>query len=167
MSADLYRALHPQGPGFDVAVIGFIVIVFIAYAGATLKDRHKDGAGGNVIAGAGVYGAVIGLVIAFVILPLRVYLISSETRPEIAALAGVGVFLTMFSLRRGLVGRLPFLGAHLRAFRRANLRKTIEGARAELGKLESRTSGAAAPATPTIAAAGGGDHPQEEQDRER
>ena len=130
--------IEPHGIWFELSVIGFIVAVFILYAMATLKERHCDLAAWHVYIGAAFYGFVIGLIIAFVILPLRVYLLSSETRPEIAAFAGIGVFLVMFSMRRGLIGRLPFLGPQLRAYRRANLRKTIESASAELTKLEGK-----------------------------
>ncbi|MEL7485864.1 MAG: hypothetical protein AAGJ87_01470 [Pseudomonadota bacterium] len=123
---------------FEAAVVSFIVSVFVLYAYANLRDRHRDEAKWHIGVGAAVYGFIIGLVIAFVILPMRTVLINGETPPEMAAVSGVGVFLVMFSLRRGLVGRLPFLGAQLKAYRRAQLRKTIESASRELGRLEAK-----------------------------
>ncbi len=120
---------------FEAAVVGFIVTVFVAVAAATLKPRHRDSGLARVLVGAGIYGCVVGLVIAFVILPLRVTLIDGDVPPQVAAFGGVGVFLTMFSLRRGLVGRLPFLGPQVKQFRRAQLRRTIEAAEKDLARL--------------------------------
>ncbi|MEO1014471.1 MAG: hypothetical protein AAFX08_04705 [Pseudomonadota bacterium] len=120
---------------FEAAVVGFIIAVFVAFAAATLKARHRDGGTAQVLVGAAIYGCVVGLVIAFVILPLRVTLIDGDVPPQVAAFGGVGVFVTMFSLRRGLVGRLPLLGPQVKAFRRAQLRRTIETAQKDLSKL--------------------------------
>ncbi|MEO0398921.1 MAG: hypothetical protein AAF224_05800 [Pseudomonadota bacterium] len=117
---------------FEGAVVAFIMSVFTLYAAATLRARHRDVGFFSVLGGAAVYGVLIGLVIAFIILPMRAVLMSAETPPEFAALGGILVFLTMFSLRRGVAGRLPFLGRSIKAFRRAQLRKTIETAEKQL-----------------------------------
>ena len=135
--------------GFEAAVVAFIVSVFVIYALATLRARHRDEAKWHIGVGAAVYGFIIGLIIAFVILPMRTRLIDGETPPEVAAVSGVMVFLVMFSMRRGLIGRLPFLGAQLKSYRRAQLRKTIETAEAQLDKLE-RENGRAAATKPTL-----------------
>lgn len=124
---------HPGA--FEAAVVGFIVAVFVGYAAATLRKSRGEAPMRRVLVGAGAYGAVVGAVIAFVILPLRLVLIAGDAPDWIAAVGGVGVFLTMFSLRRGLVGRLPFLGGHVRAYRRAQLRRTIAVAEKDLRKL--------------------------------
>ena len=120
---------------FEAAVVAFIIVVFLIVAATTLRARHRDTALWHVLLGAGVYGAIVGLVIAFIVLPLRIVLMNAETPPEVAALGGVAVFLMMFALRRGAAGRLPFLGAQIKAFRRAQLRKTIETAEKQLAAL--------------------------------
>ncbi|MEM6415580.1 MAG: hypothetical protein AAF720_13095 [Pseudomonadota bacterium] len=119
---------------FEAAVVSFIVTVFVVYTFLTLKERHRDVSQFNLLFGAAVYGFITGLVIAFVILPMRVLIMNSDVKPHIAAVGGIFVFLTMFSLRQGAVGRLPFIGEPLRGYRRAQLRKTIEVAERQLLK---------------------------------
>ncbi|MBI1392183.1 MAG: hypothetical protein GC152_05505 [Alphaproteobacteria bacterium] len=128
------QGFFQPGP-FEAMVVAFIVCAFVAWAAATLKARHRDVGVAATLIGASVYGAVVGAVIAFLVLPLRVTLINGDLPEWMAAVGGIGVFLTMFSLRRGLVGRLPFLGPHVRAYRRAQLRRTIETAEKDLRKL--------------------------------
>ena len=129
---------------FEAAVVAFIVAVFISVAFVTLKPRHRDVDAWHVVAGAAIYGAIIGLVIAFIVLPMRMLLINGDAPPATAALGAIFVFLTMFSLRRGLVGRIPFLGPQVRAFRRAQLRKTIETAQEQLDGLLQQPDAAGA-----------------------
>ena len=58
--------------------------------------------------------------------------------PQHAAASGLGVLAIMIAIRRGLIGRLPFLGPQVRAFRRASLRRAIETAQGQLARLEAR-----------------------------
>lgn len=101
---------------------------FVLFSMMTIKERHRDAASWHVTLGAAIYGALVGAIIGFVIVPLRLVLMSGEVSPQTAAYSGIGFLAVMISIRRGLVGRLPFLGPQVKAYRRAMLRKTIETA---------------------------------------
>ena len=57
-----------------------------------------------------------------------------------AAWSSFGFIVVMIALRRGLIGRLPFLGPQVRAYRRASLRRMIEGAQKDLDKLTRKSA---------------------------
>lgn len=135
---------------FEAAVVGFIVAVFILNAGVTLRAHAGDELA-SVLVGAGIYGFIVGLVIAFAILPLRVVLISGDVPNTFAALGAIGLFATMFALRRGAIGRMPFLGGQVTAYRRAQLRRGIAVASAQLARLETRVAGSRDPDAATNA----------------
>ena len=120
----------------------FITIVFVLYAMTRIKERHRDAAAWHVNLGAAIYGALVGIVIGFVIVPLRLVLMSGQVPPQTAAYSGLGFFAVMISIRRGLIGRLPFLGPQVKAYRRAMLRRTIEAAQKQLGKLTPQAASA-------------------------
>lgn len=125
----------------EAAVAAVVTVVFCLTAMLMIRERHRDAALWHVLLGAAIYGAIFGLVIGFVIVPLRMVLINGDLPPQYAAVSGFGVLAVMIALRRGLIGRLPFLGPQVRAYRRALLRRTIETAQAQLDRL---TRGAAA-----------------------
>ncbi|MCB2112474.1 MAG: hypothetical protein KDD85_02880 [Parvularculaceae bacterium] len=119
----------------EAGVAAAVAIAFVLNSLLTIKAPHRDVEAWHVHVGAGIYGAVFGVVIGFVIVPLRVWLTDASLPPQYAAVSGFSVLFIMIALRRGLIGRLPFLGPQVRAYRRALLRKTIETAKKQLGKL--------------------------------
>lgn len=119
----------------EAIVAAIVVGVFAVNSVLTLKRRHMDGEAWHVHLGAAIYGGVIGVVIGFVIMPLRVYLTDARLPPHYAAVSGVAFLAIMISIRRGLIGRLPFLGPQVKAYRRALLRKSIELANKQLDEL--------------------------------
>lgn len=121
----------------EAAVAAVVAAIFAANSALTLKPRHMDVGAWHVHLGAGIYGLMIGLVIAFVIMPLRVYLTDASLPPLYAAASGLAFLAIMISIRRGLIGRLPFLGSQVRAYRRALLRRTIETSEKQLAKLKT------------------------------
>lgn len=129
----------------ELSVAATVVVVFILTSLMRNKARFCDVAPWHVHAGAAIYGALVGAVIGFVIVPLRVVLMNGDLPPQYAAGSGFAVLAIMISIRRGLIGRLPFLGPQVRAFRRASLRRAIETANKQLSKLEARDGKAAAP----------------------
>jgi len=117
-------------------VIALVVAAaFVLFAMTLIKERHRDVAQWHVAVGAAIYGAVIGIVVGFVIVPLRMVLMNGHVTPQTAALSGLGLVSFTMALRRGLIGRLPFLGPQVKAYRRALLRRTIEAAQKQLDKL--------------------------------
>lgn len=124
----------------EAAVAAVVAVVFVASSVFTIRDQHRDVAAWHVHIGAAIYGAIFGLVIGFVIVPLRVWLTDASLPPQYAAVSGFSVLFIMIALRRGLIGRLPFLGPQVKAYRRALLRKTIETAQKQLAKMTPATA---------------------------
>lgn len=127
----------PAGLSFivEIVVAVMIMVVFVISSIMSLKERHRDLPAWHVFLGAAIYGAVFGLIIAFVIMPLRMFLLQGGLSPRAAAFSGLGLLFIVILLRRGLIGRLPFLGPQVKAFRRASLRRTIEVAQKQLDEL--------------------------------
>ncbi len=124
----------------EATVAAAVTVAFVLSSSMMIRKRHRDAALWHVLLGAAIYGAIFGLVIGFVIVPLRMVLINGDLPPQYAAASGFGVLAVMISLRRGLIGKLPFLGRQVKAYRRALLRRTIETAQSELAKLTLKTA---------------------------
>ncbi|MFN3958942.1 MAG: hypothetical protein ACK4NP_03410 [Parvularculaceae bacterium] len=116
--------------------VGLVVmLVFVALAALTIKERHRDVEQWHVLVGAGIYGALFGAVIGFVIVPLRAIVTDTSLPPQYAAFGGLSFLAIMIALRSGVILRLPFLGPQVKAWRRAALRRAIENAEKQIGKL--------------------------------
>lgn len=119
-------------------VAGAIALSFVVSARFSLKPHHRGGDGVHVDFGAAIYGLLFGAIIGFIIVPLRMGLMNGELPPQVSGFAGLGAFVIIIALRRGVIGRLPFLGPQARAYRKAVLRRQIETAEKELGRLTAR-----------------------------
>lgn len=124
----------------EAAVAATVMVLFVLASMMMIRARHRDAALWHVLLGAAIYGAIFGIVIGFVITPLRAVLMNGDLEPQYAAISGLGVLAITIALRRGLIGRLPFLGPQVKAYRRALLRRTIEAAQAQLDKLTAKTA---------------------------
>ncbi len=129
----------------ELTVALIVVISFVLIAAFTIKERHRDVEQWHVLAGAGIYGALFGVVIGFVIVPLRALVTDTSLPPQYAAFGGLSFLAIMIALRSGVIMRLPFLGAQVKAWRRASLRRAIENATKQIDKL-----GAPRPPTPKM-----------------
>ena len=125
----------------EMSVAATVMVIFVVNSLAQLRAQHMDRAAWHVHLGAAIYGALIGLVIGFVIMPLRVYLTNASLPPQYAAISGLSVLGIMILIRRGVIGRLPFIGPQVKAYRRALLRRTIEQSQMQLDKLTSGANG--------------------------
>jgi uncharacterized membrane protein YfcA len=119
----------------EFAVAFIVMLVFIALAAVTIKERHRDVEQWHVLVGAGIYGALFGAVIGFVIVPLRALVTDTSLPPQFAALGGFSFIAIMVALRSGVIMRLPFLGPQVKAWRRAALRRAVENATKQIEKL--------------------------------
>lgn len=130
--------------GVEAGIALAITLVMILFAALAIRPQHRDCARWHVLVGAGIQGAVYGVIVGFFIMPLRFALIEGSvpaglTGPSFAIAVGV-----MIALRRGLFSHLPFLGPQIRAYRRAMLRRTIETSERQLSKLTTEAAGGAA-----------------------
>lgn len=123
----------------EAAVAAVVAVMFVLNSLLTIKAPYRDVEAWHVHVGAAIYGAIFGAVIGFVIVPLRVWLTDASLPPQYAAVSGFSVLFIMIALRRGLIGRLPFLGPQVKAYRRALLRRAIETAQIQLDKLMPAT----------------------------
>ena len=119
----------------EASVAVLVMAAFVVTSFFNLKERHRDASAWHVHIGAAVYGAVFGLVLGFGVLPFRLMIMEGELPEGVAAGSGVAIIAVMIALRRGLIGRLPFLGTQLKAYRRALLRKSIEDSEKQLARL--------------------------------
>lgn len=119
----------------ELSVALIVVVAFVLIAALTIKERHRDVEQWHVLVGAGIYGALFGAVIGFVIVPLRALVTDTSLPPQYAALGGLSFVAIMIALRSGIIMRLPFLGPQVKAWRRASLRRAIEKATKQIDKL--------------------------------
>lgn len=119
----------------EVFVAVMIMMFFVIGSLTTLRKRHRDTDAWHVHLGAAIYGAVFGLVMGFGIVPLRMYMTQGDLPPQMAGYVGIAILALVIALRRGLIGRLPFLGPQVKAYRRASLRRAIEASQKQLDAL--------------------------------
>lgn len=112
------------------------------------KPEHVEHNPKRVYLGAALQGLIIGVLVGFVILPLRLALYLPEAATELgeapAAAPGAGKlaslallpgFLLLIIVRRGLLARAPLIGRYIRAYRRAGLKHQIDSAGKALARL--------------------------------
>ncbi len=138
------RAALPEGFAenvnlyIEIAAAIVIAMTFLVSAMINLRKRHRDVAAWHVWLGALVYGALFGMLIGFVVMPLRFFLTDGSVPPEQAGYAGLGLFAVLLVLRQGVLSRVPLLGPQVRAYRRASLRRSIEQAEKQIKKLSPK-----------------------------
>jgi hypothetical protein len=124
-----------------VVTLGFVIHSFVAF-----KAEHVEHHPGRVRIGAGIQGLTIGLLLAFVIIPLRAQVMDAPaTASPWSSLSFLPAFILLILIRRGALLRAPVLSPFLRAYRRATLLKAradAEKALAKLDEIEGRRASA-------------------------
>lgn len=116
-----------------VITFGFVLYAFFAF-----KPEHVEHHPARVRIGAGIQGLVIGMLIAFVIIPLRMQVMDAPAAASPwASLSFLPAFILLIMIRRGALLRAPILSPFLRAFRRASLLKARDEANKQLAKLDA------------------------------
>lgn len=125
-----------------------IALAFLLHAFFAFKPEHVEHHPARVRIGAAIQGLTIGLMIGFVVVPLRMQymdVIDPRSAPGLSTLSFLPAFFMLIAVRRGALLKAPVLKTYLRAYRRATLLKArddAEKALAKLDKIEGR--GAAA-----------------------
>ena len=125
-----------------------VVLAFVTHAFLALKPEHVEHHPARVRIGAAIQGVVIGLMVGFVFVPLRMQFMdgnSASSSAGGASLAYLPALLMLIVIRRGALLNAPLISPYLRAYRRAGLLKARDDATRALGKLdEIESRGAAA-----------------------
>ncbi len=124
--------LWVEGVGALVVTLGFVIYSFFAF-----KPEHVEHNPGRVRIGAGIQGLTIGMLLAFVIVPLRMQVMDGAAAASPwASLSFLPAFVLLILIRRGALLRAPILSPFLRAFRRASLLKARDDVAKQLAKLD-------------------------------
>ncbi len=123
------------------AVALAIMVGYVLYAFLAFKPAHVEHMPTRVRIGAAIQGLTIGLLIGFVLVPVRMQFMEARgmDMPGGAgtqSLAWLPALLLMIAVRRGVLLKAPVLSTYLRAFRRASLLKARDDATQALVKLD-------------------------------
>ena len=132
----------------ELSVAGIITAMFVLSALFLFKDEHVEHHPTRVYIGAALQGLIIGVLVGFVILPLRFaffvpdpslapYAPPPPPRGGMASLSILPAVVLLMVVRRGLLARAPLIGPYLRAYRRAALKWQIDSAGRALSRLEA------------------------------
>jgi hypothetical protein len=132
-------------PWIEGSVVVAFALIFLFSALFTFKPEHVEHHPTRVYVGAVLQGLILGGLIGFVILPVRLAFfvpdpdLVSQAPPQrgLASLSLLPALLLLIVIRRGLLARAPLIGPYLRAYRRAALKHQIDGARRALTRLEA------------------------------
>lgn len=118
-----------------------IMLAFLIHSFFAFKPEHVEHHPARVRIGAAIQGLTIGLLIGFVIVPLRMQVMDVRgfdpgLSPGMSSLSFVPALLMLIVIRRGALLKAPVLSTYLRAYRRASLLKTRDDADKALAKLD-------------------------------
>jgi len=118
-----------------------IMLAFVIHAFFAFKPAHVEHHPARVRIGAAIQGLAIGLLIGFVIVPLRMQVMDargfdSGVSAGMSSLSFLPALGMLIVIRRGALLKAPVLSKYLRAYRRATLLKARDDADKALTKLD-------------------------------
>ncbi len=119
-----------------------IALAFLLHALFAFKPEHVEHHPARVRIGATIQGLAIGLLIGFVVVPLRMQVMDARgfdpgLSPGLSSLSFIPALLMLIVIRRGALLKVPVLKTYLRAYRRATLLKARDDAEKALAKLDA------------------------------
>lgn len=120
------------------AVALAFVLAFVIHALVAFKPNQIAHGPARVRIGAAIQGLIIGVLIGFVMVPLRMQLMAGDAAPApgLSSLYYLPAFLLLLVVRRGALLRAPMISRYLRAYRRAGLLRARDEASKALDKLD-------------------------------
>jgi hypothetical protein len=123
-----------------LVALGFM-LAFLIHSFFAFKPEHVEHHPERVRIGAAIQGLTLGLLIGFVIVPLRMGVmdmrgLDTAISPGMSSLSFLPALLMLIIIRRGALLKVPVLSNYLRAYRRASLLKTRDDANKQLAKLD-------------------------------
>lgn len=118
-----------------------IMFAFVVHSFFAFKPEHVEHHPVRVRIGAAIQGLTIGMLIGFVVVPLRMQYMDVRgyepgVSPGLSSLSFLPALLLLIVIRRGALLKAPFLSTYLRAYRRASLLKTRDDANKSLARLD-------------------------------
>jgi hypothetical protein len=117
-----------------------IMLAFLVHSFFAFKPEHVEHHPTRVRIGAAIQGLTIGLLIGFVVVPLRMGYMEAFRGIDMPAgwssLSFLPALLLLIIIRRGALLKAPVLKTYLRAYRRASLLKARDDANKALAKLD-------------------------------
>ncbi|QGZ95241.1 hypothetical protein [Terricaulis silvestris] len=118
-----------------------IMLAFVIHSFFAFRPEHVEHHPARVRIGAAIQGLTIGLLIGFVIVPLRMQVMDVRgfdpgLSPGMSSLSFLPALLMLIVIRRGALLKAPVLSTYLRAYRRATLLKARDDANKALAKLD-------------------------------
>lgn len=118
-----------------------IMLAFVVHSLFAFKPEHVEHHPMRVRIGAAIQGLTIGLLIGFVVVPLRMQVMDARgydpaVSPEMSSLSFLPALLLLIVIRRGALLKAAVLSTYLRAYRRATLLKARDDANKSLVKLD-------------------------------
>lgn len=130
-----------------LVALGFAA-AFLLHAYLAFKPEHVEHHPERVRIGAAIQGLTIGMLVGFVIVPLRMGVMEVrgfDMPAGLSSLSFVPALILLIVIRRGALLKAPYISRYLRAYRRAGLLKTrddAEKALARLDQIEGRSAAA-------------------------
>ncbi|MGE0829288.1 MAG: hypothetical protein AB7O04_08055 [Hyphomonadaceae bacterium] len=124
----------------EALVALIIMLAFLVSSFFIFKPEHVAHHPGRVRAGAAIQGLAVGLLIGFVIVPLRMAMMQPAYDAPPAGLSSLSflpALILLIVIRRGALLKAPFISRYVRAYRRAMLLRTRDEAVKQLGKLDA------------------------------
>ncbi len=122
-----------------LVAVGF-ALAFLLHAYVAFKPEHVEHHPTRVRIGALIQGLTIGMLVGFVIVPLRMGFMEVrgfDMPAGWSSLSFVPAFLLLIIIRRGALLKAPVIKTYLRAYRRAALLKARDDADKNLAKLDA------------------------------
>ncbi len=116
-----------------------IALAFVIHAFFAFKPEHVEHHPLRVRIGAAIQGLTMGLLIGFVIVPLRMGYMEFRGVDMPAGVSSVSflpALILLIVIRRGALLKAPYISRYLRAYRRAGLLKARDDVNKALGKLD-------------------------------
>ena len=124
-----------------LVALGFM-LAFLVHSFFAFRPEHVEHHPERVRIGAAIQGLTIGLMVGFVIVPLRMgYMdvrgFDPALSPAMSSLSFLPALLLLIIIRRSALLKAPLLKTYLRAYRRASLLKTRDDAGKALARLDA------------------------------
>lgn len=132
---------HPPLMLWIEGVVALVIAAaFVLHAFLAFRPEHVEHHPARVRIGAAIQGLTIGLLIGFVVVPLRMQymdVLDPRAAPGLSTLSFMPAVFLLIAVRRGVLLKAPVLSRYLRAYRRAGLLKARDDANKALEKLDA------------------------------